>query len=181
MDEQKYVIAIALAEQNNKRLMPLGGKTFSGVDTLSQSSKKEVEKIILDLLLRIFQRTTEGSLKISNDETGLLLAEISFESMHNNIPVIKSNWINSGDTDTLIEKQYWEVYNKENETDNYKHEHYLFHFNHNMSNNSNIHLALHYTFGRGYYEQFREADNLNDYSMQFIFNFIDYPIFSLCT
>ena len=84
--------------------MPLGGKTFSCVDTLSQSSKKEVEKIILDLLLRIFQRTTEGSLKISNDETGLLLAEISFESMHNNIPVIKSNWINSGDTDTLIEK-----------------------------------------------------------------------------
>ena len=104
MEEQKYVIAIALAEQNNKRLMPLGGKTFSGVDILSKSSKKEVEKIILDLLLRIFQRTSEGSLKISNDETGLLLAEISFESMHNNIPVIKSNWINSGDTDAMIEK-----------------------------------------------------------------------------
>ncbi len=121
MEEQKYVIAIALAEQNNKRLMPLGGKTFAGVDTLStcagvdilsQSSKKEVEKIILDLLLRLFQRTTEGSLKISNDETGkisndetgLLLAEISFESMHNNIPLIKLNWINSGDTDTLIEQ-----------------------------------------------------------------------------
>ena len=104
MEEQKYVIAIALAEQNNKRLMPLGGKTCSGVDTLSQSSKKEVEKIILDLLLRLFQRTTEGSLKISNDKTGLLLAEISFESMQNNIPVIKSNWINSGDTDTLIER-----------------------------------------------------------------------------
>ena len=47
MEEQKYVIAIALAEQNNKRLMPLGGKTFSGVGTLSQSSKKEVEKICL--------------------------------------------------------------------------------------------------------------------------------------
>ncbi len=104
MEEQKYVIAIALAEQNNKRLMPLGGKTSSGVDILSQSSKKVVEKIILDLLLRLFQRTTEGSLKISNDETGLLLAEISFESMHKNIPVIKSNWINNGDTDTLIEK-----------------------------------------------------------------------------
>ena len=104
MEEKKYVIAIALAEQNNKRIMPLGGKTFSGVDTLSQSSKKEVEKIILDLLLRMFQRTTEGSLKISNDETGLLLAEINFESMHSNIPIIKSNWINTGDTDSLIEK-----------------------------------------------------------------------------
>ena len=104
MEEQKYVIAIALVEQNNKRLMPLGGKTFSGLDPLSQSSKKEVEKIILDLLLRIFQRSAECSLKMSNDRTGLLLAEISFESMHKNIPIIKSNWINSGDTNTLIEK-----------------------------------------------------------------------------
>ena len=104
MDKQKYLIAIALAEQNNKRLMPLGGKTFAGVEGLSQIPEKEAEKIILDLLLRLFKRTTEGNLKISNDETGLLLAEISFESMHNNIPVIKSNWINSGDTDTLIEK-----------------------------------------------------------------------------
>ena len=102
MEEQKYVIAMALAEQNNKRLLPLGGKTFSGVDTLSQSSKKEVEKIILDLLLRLFQRTTEGSLKISNDETGILLAEISFDSMQKNVPIIKSNWINTGDTETLI-------------------------------------------------------------------------------
>ncbi|WP_413390297.1 hypothetical protein [Prochlorococcus marinus] len=104
MEEQKYVIAIALAEQNNKRLMPLGGKNCAEVDISSQRSKKEVEKIILDLLLRLFQRTTEGSLKISNDKTGLLLAEISFESMHENIPVIKSNWINNGDTDTLIEE-----------------------------------------------------------------------------
>ena len=104
MEEQKYLIAIALAEQNNKRLMPLGGKTFAGVDNLNQIPEKESEKIILDLLLRLFQRTTEGSLKISNDKTGLLLAEISFESMHKNIPVIKSNWINTGDTDTLIEK-----------------------------------------------------------------------------
>ena len=63
MEEQKYVIAIALAEQNNKRLMPLGGKNLSGVDPLSQSSKKEVEKIILDLLLRIFQRLLKVVLK----------------------------------------------------------------------------------------------------------------------
>ncbi len=104
MEEQKYVLAIALAEQNNKRIMPIGGKTFSGFDTLNQSTRKYFEKIILDLLLRLFQRTNEGSLKISNDKTGLLIAEISFENMHKNIPVIKSNWVNSGDTDTLIEK-----------------------------------------------------------------------------
>ena len=104
MEEQKYVIAIALAEQNNKRLMPLGGKTFAGVDSASQAPQKEAEKIILDLLIRLFQRTNEGSLKKSNDDTGLLVAEISFNSMHNNIPAIKSNWINTGNTDNLIKK-----------------------------------------------------------------------------
>ena len=104
MKEQKYVIAIALAEQNNKRLMPLGGKTFSSFDNLCKTSKKEVEKIVLDLLLRLFQRTNEGSLKISDDKNSLLVAEISFESMNNNIPTIKSNWIKTGNTDILIER-----------------------------------------------------------------------------
>ncbi len=104
MEEQKYLIAIALAEQNNKRLMPIGGKTFTGVDSENQPPKKEAEKILLDLLLRLFKRTNEGNLKISNDETGLLLAEISFESMQNKLPLIKSDWINSGNTDTLIDK-----------------------------------------------------------------------------
>ena len=104
MEEQKYLIAIALAEQNNKRLMPIGGKTFTGIDSENQPPTKEAEKILLDLLLRLFKRTNEGNLKISNDETGLLLAEISFESMQNNLPIIKSDWINTGNTDTLIDK-----------------------------------------------------------------------------
>ena len=104
MEEQKYLIAIALAEQNNKRLMPLGGRTITGVFASDQRPKKEAEKTILDLLLRLFKRTIEGSIKISNDDSGLLLAEISFESMHNNLPIIKSDWINTGDTQTLIDK-----------------------------------------------------------------------------
>ena len=121
MEEQKYLIAIALAEQNNKRLMPLGGKTFAGADALSQAKKKVAEKIILELLLRLFKRTSEGNLKMSDDATGLLLAVISFESMHNNLPIIKSNWINSGDTDTLIVKlksicsSLWSVQYKKHE------------------------------------------------------------------
>jgi len=121
MQEQKYLIAIALAEQNNKRLMPLGGKTFSGDDALSQANKEKAEKIILDLLLRLFKRSNEGNLKISNNETGLLLAEISFESMQKNLPIIKSKWINDGETDDLIENlksissNLWSVQYKKHE------------------------------------------------------------------
>ena len=104
MEEQKYLIAIALAEQNNKRLMPLGGKTIAAVNSSNNALKKQSEKIILDLLVRLFKRTNEGNLRISNDETGILVAEISFIDMQNNIPIIKSNWIKNGDTDTLINK-----------------------------------------------------------------------------
>tara|TARA_Y100001968_G_scaffold320273_1_gene353005 strand:- start:403 stop:807 length:405 start_codon:yes stop_codon:yes gene_type:complete len=104
MEEQKYLVALALAEQNNKRIMPLGGKTFVGVDSESQAPKKEAEKILLDLLLRLFKRTTEGNLKVTNDEIGILVAEISFKNMQNNLPKIKSNWINTGKTDTLIQE-----------------------------------------------------------------------------
>ena len=121
MDDQKYLIALALAEQNHKRLMPLGGKTFSRVDGSNQTPKKEAEKIVLDLLLRLFKRTNEGNLKISNDETGLLVAEISFESMQNYLPIIKSDWINTGNTDTLIDKlksissNLWSIKHKKHE------------------------------------------------------------------
>ena len=104
MKEQKYLIAIALAEQNNKRLMPLGGKTITRVNDLSQAPEKESEKIVLDLLIRLFKRSSEGNIKISNDENGLLLAEINFESMQKNLPIIKSNWINNGNTDNLIKQ-----------------------------------------------------------------------------
>ena len=37
------------------------------------------------------------------------------------------------------------------------------HFNHDISNTANLHLALHYTYGRGYYEEFRKDDNLSNY------------------
>ena len=104
MEKQKYLIAIALVEQNNKRIMPLGGKTFPGIFSDSQVPKKEVEKILLDLLLRLFKRSNDGNLKVSNDETGLLIADISFENMQSNLPTIKSNWINTGDTETLLEE-----------------------------------------------------------------------------
>tara|TARA_Y100001968_G_scaffold299538_1_gene310286 strand:+ start:612 stop:1001 length:390 start_codon:yes stop_codon:yes gene_type:complete len=104
MEEQKYLIAIALAEQNNKRIMPLGGKTIAGVDSISDLPKTDAEKILLDLMLRLFKRSTDANIKVSNYETGLLLAVISFEKMQENLPIIKSTWINDGDTYSFIDK-----------------------------------------------------------------------------
>lgn len=53
----------------------------------------------------------------------------------------------------------------ENETDNYQQDHYQLHLNHRFSEHLNATAALHYTYGRGYYEQYRYDDDLADYSL----------------
>ncbi len=47
MEEQRYLIAIALAEQNNKRIMPIGGKTIKGHSSLNQLKRQETKSIYL--------------------------------------------------------------------------------------------------------------------------------------
>jgi len=63
MASQNYLIAIALIEQNLVRAMPLGGKEIK--DNLEESGyfKKLGEEVILNLLMRVFQRSDEGALK----------------------------------------------------------------------------------------------------------------------
>jgi len=102
MDEQKYLIAIALAEQNKQRIMPIGGKTTSKGATEKKFPQKEAEKIILDLLLRLFKRSSEGKLKIPEKDKGIFVAEISIDEMQKNIPTIKADWIKNGETNELL-------------------------------------------------------------------------------
>ena len=54
----------------------------------------------------------------------------------------------------------------ENEVDNYRQDHYQAHVGHTFSNNLNFAGALHYTKGRGFFEQFRSDDNFANYGLQ---------------
>ncbi len=51
----------------------------------------------------------------------------------------------------------------ENEVDNYKQDHAQLHWNENWDGTWSSHFALHYTRGRGYFEQFREDDDFGTY------------------
>ncbi len=53
----------------------------------------------------------------------------------------------------------------DNETDNYQQDHYQLHYTHQFNNNLSASLSLHYTYGRGYYEEYRQNQNLTDYNM----------------
>ena len=93
--------------------------------------------------------TPEG--RINND----------IEEMNN---VIANNGYSDEQADNLLNSgRTFNYYTYDNQTDNYQQDHYQMHFNQDISNTANLHLALHYTYGRGYYEEFREDDNLSNY------------------
>ncbi len=54
----------------------------------------------------------------------------------------------------------------EDQTDNYTQDHYQLFYTHSFSNKLSFNTALHYTYGRGYYEEFQEADSLKDYNIE---------------
>ena len=53
----------------------------------------------------------------------------------------------------------------DNEVDNYRQDHYQLHVGHTLSETLNFSGALHYTRGRGFFEQFREDDDLASYGL----------------
>ena len=76
MASQDYLIAIGLIEQNLVRAMPLGGKEVKNNLEDPENLKKLGEEVVLNLLLRVFQRSDEGALKRSSEDKGLLLVHI---------------------------------------------------------------------------------------------------------
>lgn len=53
-----------------------------------------------------------------------------------------------------------------NEVDNYSQDHYQLHWNQRFNNNWSTTVGLNYTYGRGYFEQFREDDDFSTYGFE---------------
>jgi iron complex outermembrane recepter protein len=63
-------------------------------------------------------------------------------------------------TDEFGNKRFYD-----NETDNYKQDHYQLHWNEKITNNLNTNLAFHYTKGLGFYENYKEDAGFADYNL----------------
>ena len=70
----------------------------------------------------------------------------------------KDNLINSGRT--------FNFYTYDNQIDNYQQDHYQLHLSHPFDNHWTATVAGHYTYGRGYFEQFRNKDDFEDYNLE---------------
>jgi iron complex outermembrane receptor protein len=58
-----------------------------------------------------------------------------------------------------------EVRFHEDEEDNYKQDHYQLHWNERFNNQWSTNIGLNYTYGRGYFEQYKEDENFSDYDL----------------
>ena len=103
MASQDYLIAIALIEQNNERAMPLGGKEIKGNIDDKEIFNKLANDVVLNLLLRLFQRSDDGALKRLSEDKGLLLVHMHPKRMQKELPFIKAEWIRDGDTGQFLQ------------------------------------------------------------------------------
>ena len=69
----------------------------------------------------------------------------------------RENLLNSGRT--------YNYYTYKNQVDHYQQDNYQLHFTHTFNDKLIFNLAGHYTYGRGYYEQYRKGENLVDYGL----------------
>ena len=76
------------------------------------------------------------------------------------------NGLSAAETQNLLESgRTYNYYTYANQVDNYNQDNYQLHFIHRFSSKLDLNLAAHYTYGRGYYEEYRNQDELSDYGL----------------
>ncbi|MEP4947738.1 MAG: TonB-dependent receptor, partial [Flavobacteriaceae bacterium] len=89
--------------------------------------------------------------RINNDEAGIE-------------QFIADNFLSDAEADNLRNSdRRYNYYTYENEVDNYKQDHVQLLWNEKINTAWSSNIALHYTRGRGYFEQFREEDDFETY------------------
>lgn len=103
MADNPYLVALALIEQNGRRSLPLTGKSQSAEAAAASDPGETGRGLALELLLRIWQRSDDGPLRRAAGPDSLLLVELPLEVMSEQLPVLKANWIATGDTAALLD------------------------------------------------------------------------------
>jgi iron complex outermembrane receptor protein len=95
------------------------------------------------------------SVRLSNDTEGMSLYE--------------QHWLYTPEETAHMIRSGSRTYNRftyENETDNYQQDHYQLFFSRELMPQLVLNTGFHYTYGRGYYEQYKNEDDLADYGLE---------------
>ena len=103
MADSPYLVALALIDQGGRRALPLAGKSQAVVAAAGDAPDQLGKELALDLLLRVWQRSDDGSLQRAAAADSLLLVELPMERLPEDLPQIKADWLSSGDTTACLE------------------------------------------------------------------------------
>ncbi len=80
---------------------------------------------------------------------------------------INRNYLDAEDADNLLnsDSRTYNMFTYKNQVDHYKQDYYQLHFSHEFNRNWNANIALHYTKGKGYYEEYRKGDAFGSYGL----------------
>ncbi len=82
---------------------------------------------------------------------------------YNNLGAI---YLNAEDSVNLFDSdRTYNYYRYDDQVDNYQQDHYQLHLTHQFTPELTLHAGLHYTYGRGYFEEFRYKDPLAFYGL----------------
>jgi len=91
--------------------------------------------------------------RLNNDTTAMLETAAS------------EGWNQEQTNNLLSSGRTFNIYTYENQVDNYAQDHYQLHFSHRITESLTANAALHYTYGRGFYEEFRYDDDFENYGL----------------
>ncbi|MEY4298130.1 MAG: hypothetical protein RLZZ423_1309 [Cyanobacteriota bacterium] len=101
MADAPYLIALALLEQDGRRAMPLQGKSLRDPLAADADPGEVGRQQVLELLVRVWQRSEEGALRRAAGDHSLLLAAVPIEALTEQLPALKAAWLNEGNTAAL--------------------------------------------------------------------------------
>jgi iron complex outermembrane receptor protein len=80
---------------------------------------------------------------------------------------ISNNYLDAEEADNLLHSnsRTYNPYTYSNQVDHYVQSYYQLHFSHEFNRNWNSNVALHYTKGKGYYEEFKKGQSFSDYGL----------------
>ena len=96
MADTPYLVAMALIDQQGQRALPLGGRSQKDV-----APEVLGHVLVLELLLRVWQRSDQGCLQRAAGADSLLLVELPMERLPEDLPRLKAAWLNTGDTEAF--------------------------------------------------------------------------------
>lgn len=82
--------------------MPLQGKSLREPLAPAADPGEIGRQQALDLLVRVWQRSDTGALRRASGDTSLLVVTVPMEALQEQLPALKAQWLNSGDTPALL-------------------------------------------------------------------------------